>query len=98
MALFGNLITEQLVIAHAVNIFSALRTAMHDAQSFYLWVSAQSDADLEALGFSSGDVSTLKSAAADANELAVLYTGGSLGSYTLPYNFSASQRLVIGPQ
>lgn len=33
---------------------------------------------------------------ADANELAALYNGGSLGSYTPPYDFSASQWQVIG--
>lgn len=95
--MFGNQSTEASVTTKAVSVLANLRDALKNAQDFYLWVSSQTDVDLEGLGFAAADVSMLKSAAADANELAVLYNGGGLGTYTLPYNFSASQRLVIGP-
>lgn len=97
MAVFGT-VTSNLVINQAVNVFSNLRNALEAAADFEDWISAYSASDLEAIGFSAADASTILSAAADANELAALYNGGALGSYTLPYNFSASQRAVIGPQ
>lgn len=91
-------VTQQQVTVNAVQKLLVLRTAFEAIQDFYGWLSAQDDADLEALGFTANDVSAIKSAFADANELAILYGGGNLNTYTLPYNFSASQRQVIGPQ
>ena len=32
------------------------------------------------------------------HELVTLFNGGGLGTYTLPYNFSASMRTIVGPQ
>lgn len=77
---------------------AALREAFEAVSNLYKWSSAQALTDLESLGFSAADAQSLQTAIADANELAVLYNGGSLGTYTLPYNFSASQRQVMGPQ
>lgn len=90
--------TQQSVTAAAVIRLVALRNALEDVADFYKWTSAQALADLQALGFSATDAQTLQTAFADANELYALYNGGGLGAYTLPYNFSASQRQVIGPQ
>lgn len=78
-------------------MLSTLRTALEAAADLYAWSSALSIADLEAIGFTASDAQAILTAAADANEPAVLYRGGGLGSYTLPYNFSASQAAVIGP-
>lgn len=90
--------SPQAIINTAVTRLLALRAAFQGIQDFQGWLSAQSDTDLIALGFSASDLSALRSAMADANEEATLHAGGGLGTYTLPYNFSASQRLVIGPQ
>lgn len=96
MAVFGST-NSQLVINQAVNVLTNLRSALEAAADFHSWISEYSAADLEAIGFSPADASTILSAAADANELATLYNGGVLGTYTLPFNFSASQRAVVGP-
>ena len=90
--------TTASVSGQAATVLFNLRRALHDVQDFYLWVAAQSDADLDSLFADGAYVQALRSAMADANELGVLYNGGALGTYSLPYNFSASQRLVIGPQ
>jgi hypothetical protein len=90
--------TAASVSGQAATVLFNLRRALRDAQDFYLWVAAQSDTDLDGLFTDPAYVSALRSAMADANELGVLYNGGALGTYTLPYNFSASQRLLIGPQ
>lgn len=66
------------------------------------WVSAQSDAQLEALGFSAGDLTMLRSALADANAMAQIYlTGLPPGTYPQPasaYVYATSMRAIIGPQ
>lgn len=91
-------ISQAQVTASAQQKFTALRQALEDCADFYQWISAYTASDLStALGFTSADATSLLTAAADANELASLYDGGALGAYTLPYNFSASQRVIIGP-
>ena len=90
--------TPGQIIAYAQQQLAALRAALEGVADLYAWVSAQSLTTLEAAGLSASDAQAILTAAADATELAVLYNGGGLGTYTLPYNFSASQRQVIGPQ
>ncbi len=97
MAVFEN-ITSATIQDQAVNRLTALRRALADCSDLNAWLAGLAVADLQAIGFSAADAQTLKTALADANELSVLYNGGGLGSYTLPYNFSASMRQVIGPQ
>ena len=97
MPIFGG-ITQVNATTNAQARLSALRMALEAAADFYNWLSAYSQSDLETFGYTAADAEALLSAFADANELYVLYGGGGLGSYTLPYNFSASQRAVIGPQ
>jgi len=75
-----------------------LRTAFEAVEDFYQWLSAYAPSDLVALGFSSADAQNIFNAFADAHEEYVLRTGGGLGTYTLPFNFMASQRVIIGPQ
>lgn len=96
MAIFGG-ITQAYVVNNAQAKLQALRRALEDVQDFHQWLAAYADTDLVALGFTQADADAVLSAFADASELATLYNGGGLGAYTLPYNFSASQRIVIGP-
>ena len=96
MAVFGG-ITQAQVTAAAQQRLMAHRQALEGCNDFYQWLSAYSSSDLVALGFSSADASSILTAFADAHEEYVLHTGGGLGSYTLPYNFSASQNTLIGP-
>lgn len=86
------------VAGTAITRLLALRKALSDIAELQAWLAAQADSDLNGIGLAEGDVTLLRSAMADANELVNLYNGGGLGSYTIPYNFSASQRLVIGAQ
>jgi hypothetical protein len=86
------------VAGTAITRLLALRKALADIAELFGWLAAQADADLNGIGMAEADVTLLRSAMADAHELSVLYNGGALGSYTLPYNFSASQALIIGPQ
>ena len=97
MAIFGG-VTKNNVINGAQSKLMSLRLALEACADFHLWLSAYTADDLVALGFSSDDANALLSAFADAAELGTLYNGGDLGTYTLPYNFSASQRIIIGPQ
>lgn len=92
-------ITSAYVVNNAQAKLAALRSALDDVKDFYLWLSAYSAADLEAapVSLDATSAQAIFNAFADANELYTLYTGGGLGTYTLPYNFSASQRVVIGP-
>ncbi len=96
MAVFGS-ITQEQIAGNAQARLVNLKNAFEAVSDFYQWLSAYSQSDLEAVGFSPADASALLSAFADANEEYVLRNGGGLGSYTLPYNFSASQRVIIGP-
>lgn len=79
-----------------------LRNALDAVQDLYGWSSGLSAADLEAVGFSAADASTLLSAVADAHALAQIYsTGLPPGTYPQPssaYVYAATQRQVIGPQ
>ena len=98
MAAFGG-ITQAQVTGVAVSRLQALRAALQDCQDMNEWLAGLSVTDLGNLGFSSSDAGTLKSAFADAGALWQLYDQGTLpGTYTLPYTFGASQRLVLGPQ
>ena len=97
MAVFGG-ITQQQVTGQAVTRLQALRRALQDCQDMNEWLAGLSVTDLGGIGFASGDAGELKSAFADAGALWQLYDQGTLpGSYTLPYTFGASQRLVVGP-
>lgn len=93
----GGVVTQQVVASNAQFLLLQHRAALEAVADFHAWLAAYSSADLVALGFSSADAQALLNAFADANEEAVLHNGGGLGTYTLPYNFSASQDAVIGP-
>jgi hypothetical protein len=68
---------------------------LHDLQS---WMLGQVDADFTGAGMDPGDLGKIRSAMADAHVYYQLHTVGTMpGSYTLPYTFGNSQRIVIGP-
>lgn len=77
-----------------------LRLALEAANNYYEWLSSYAASDLEAapINMDATSAQNLLNAYADAHELYTLYTGGGLGTYTLPYNFSASMNVIIGPQ
>lgn len=95
--MFNFQLTQAQVTAQVQQVLRNVRAAMEQAQDLYAWTSGLAAADLEGVGYSPADAQDILNAAADANSLAVLYNGGTFGG-TLPYNFSASQRQVLGPQ
>lgn len=98
MAIFtGGALTQEAVTGNVQTALMGLRRALEDVTDLHTWIIAYSTGDLEALNFSAADAQAIFTALADAAKLADLYNGGALGSYTLPYNFSASMRQVIGP-
>lgn len=90
------------IVNRATQFLINLRDTFEQVSDLEAWLSAQSDADLEALGFSAGDLSMLRSALADANALGLIYTTGlPPGTYPQPasaYIYATSQRAIIGPQ
>ena len=97
---FGG-ISQSNVFTGAQARLMALRTALEACEDFYKWLSAYAAADLEAapLSLAAGDATDLLNAFADAHDLyqTALGTTG-FPTATLPYNFFASMRVVIGPQ
>ena len=93
-------ITASNVTSNAQSRLMQLRYALEAANNYYLWLSAYAASDLEAapLSLDAASAQALLNAFADAHELYTLYNGGALGTYTLPFNFSASQSVIIGPQ
>jgi hypothetical protein len=97
MPMYAAGITSAYVNNNVQTKLLALRQALSNVNDLYLWLSAYAQSDLVTLGFTAADAADIFNAVTDAHELYVLYTGGGVGTYTLPYNFSASQRIVIGP-
>lgn len=90
------------IVNRSTQFMINLRDTFEEITDMEAWVSAQSDADLEALGFSAGDLSMLRSALADAAALGLIYTTGlPPGTYPQPssaYVYATSQRAIIGPK
>ncbi len=91
-----------LIAARLVAITDAGATWFADVAQAQKWLSAQLDADLGPSlpggGFSTADIAKIRSAFADQDALRQVYGGAALpGTYTLPYNFSASSAQLIGP-
>lgn len=96
MAIYSPITLAQ-VQGNAQSKLVTLQSALEAVNAFHLWLSAYTITDLQTLGYSAADAQSLTTAFADANELYILFNGGTLGTYTLPYNFSASQRVITGP-
>jgi len=104
MTFAGNA-TAGNVALRAQDILLRLRTAFVDAQNFQSWLAAQDDAHLgvgeDAVGLSTEDIGTLRSAFADTLALYAIASNQQPPS-TYPqlpstYNFLGSARQIIGP-
>jgi hypothetical protein len=92
-------ITQALITQYVQNRLLALKTAINEVYDLEQWMTGVSLSDLETAGFSPADAQALKTACADAAAFWNLYNNQNLpGGYTLPYNFGASQRAILGPQ
>lgn len=54
-----------------------LRDVFQEIQYTQAWLSSQADADLTALGYTSAEVATLKSAMADLDQLRTIFIGNA---------------------
>ena len=90
-------VTQDVITSRVRNALANHRDAMKAVEDAYNFLAGFAVSDLVALGFDQADAQDIKTAAADAHEEVVLHYGGALGSYTLPYNFSAAQTRVVGP-
>lgn len=96
-------ITAAYIVNNAQSKLAALRDALIDCEQFYLWLSQYAASDIEAapVSMDATSATALFSAFADANAMYQVYTTGQApGTYpqvTGPYNYSASQRVIIGP-
>jgi len=96
---FTSIANQGLIAQAATQRALDLRRAFIAAQNFYAWISGVSDAELTSIGFTSGDISLMRSMAADVNALSNVYHGlAPGGAYVLPYPFINSSTLVIGAQ
>ena len=97
--MFSALANPGLIASAAMQRAVAVRDAVIGAQNFYAWISAQSDGDMTGIGVTAGDLSLMRSMAADLNAYGNIYHGQPPGgSYVLPYLFVNSSTQVIGVQ
>ena len=82
------------VDSQAGQVTLQLREAMRAVQLFQGWLATQPDADLVALGYTSGEVATLKSAMNDLNQLRTIYEGTA--TLAVAKDFRAFAKLLTG--
>jgi hypothetical protein len=98
MAVFGQL-SPGITINRLQTEFSALFTALEALEDSYQWASAYALSDLEGPPFNypSGDAQAILNALADAHDLYETARGtAGFPLATLPYNFTASMRVISG--
>jgi hypothetical protein len=92
------------MLMRAQDIFTRLRDALHDAEDYQDWLTAQTDADLgqpDGLGFSAQQITFLRSAfnavtAADA----VIHNGLPPAGYPQPpatHDYWINAKQIVGP-
>lgn len=73
----GLTVTKQTIDSAAGSVAVAVEVALTKARQLKYFMDGQVDADLVALGYTAGEVATLRSAAADLDTLAAVYQGAS---------------------
>ena len=98
MPMFGQL-SPGSTVAQIQQKISALITAFEDLEDAYQWSSAYALSDWEAapMNFPSADAQDILNAVADAHDLYQTAQGTTgFPTASLPYNFLASMRAMIG--
>lgn len=97
--MFTAIANPGLIATNATAVARNVRDGLIAAQNFYAWLAAQSDGDMTGIGVTAGDLSLMRSMAADLNAFSNIYHGlAPGGSYVLPYAFANSSTQVIGAQ
>lgn len=100
MPIFGGLNQVQ-VTNQIANKLAALIAAFEDLENTYQWCSAYALADLEAapLSYAAADGQDILNALADAHDLWMTAQGTTgFPTAVLPYPFTASMRVIVGPR
>lgn len=71
----GYLVTKNDVDSKVASLALTLRTNFDAVRNFKIWLDTKTDPDLTAMGYTSGEVATLRSATADMDELRRIYEG-----------------------
>lgn len=93
MALGGS-ITVADINSAAAQISRQMFSAMKNAQQMQAWLATQPDATLTALGYTSGEVATLKSAFTDLDKIRQVFEGTITQATT--YDFRQFSKLLLG--
>jgi len=72
----------------------AIRNDFEGIVNFKLWLDAQTDPALVALGYTSGDIANLRSALIDLDKLGQIYRGTATQSTT--YDFRSFAKFLTG--
>jgi hypothetical protein len=78
------------------NLAVSLREIMHQIDVFSQELATITDAELEALGYSSEDVSVLRSAVADMEDLSLVFQGQASQHVTGTYDYQTFVKLLYG--
>lgn len=90
----GLQVTKAQLDDYAGQLSQDLRVTFEYIQQFHEYLTGTTEAELVAMGYTSGEVATLKSGIADQNELATVYKGEA--TVASPKNFAAFAKLLYG--
>ncbi len=90
----GYSLTKAGIDTHSGNLAANLRNCLDDIAKYKAWLDATVDADLTALGYTSGEVAVLKSAFTDLNKVRDIYYGVATQSSTYDFTTFAKQLLA----
>jgi hypothetical protein len=92
----GIITTKNDLDARAGEIARSFQAAFTDVATLQLYLAATVDADLEALGYSAGEVATLKTAYADLAQLGTIWTGSAALAAPKDFRTFAKQLWGLG--
>lgn len=92
----GYEISKATVDSRSGTLAVRLRDTLRQCGEFNTWLETQPNQDLEALGYTSPEVAQLKSAFADAAELAAVYRGEA--TVDSPKDFTTFLKILVGPR
>lgn len=90
----GLTVTKAQLDDYAGQLSLNLRVTFEQLQQLHAYLTATADADLEAKGYTTAEVATLKSGIADLAELATVYKGEA--AVTPAKDFTAFAKLLYG--
>lgn len=86
--------TQAEVNATAAQVARSLFNTMRSVEQFKAWLDTQSESDLTARGFTSGEVAVLKSALGDLDTLRTVFEGTA--TQGTAYDFRTFSKLLLG--